>query len=189
MINPKNESEEHLFTCKECGCHDLVVKEYGTIIESLTATQECTCEKGQDGLAYERHYDLFTPYLESYYLDEDHHFNEKASDHGYEFEEELEEPWEEDIEENIYCEDCYDPTGECDIEEDNFQELEVIEREFYVACADCEREIEFGWSHPNRGGRIWPAECTDFNPWKCWPELRYREKWKKKGWLRPSNDR
>jgi hypothetical protein len=58
--------------------------------------------------------------------------------------------------------------------------------EFWVECAECEREIEFGWSHPDRGGRIWPAECSDFNPWKSWPEPKYRESWRQKNWLRPS---
>jgi hypothetical protein len=54
-----------------------------------------------------------------------------------------------------------------------------------IHCAECDREIEFGWSHPDRGGRIWPAECADFNPWKCWPEPRYTEPWLAKGWIRP----
>lgn len=58
--------------------------------------------------------------------------------------------------------------------------------QFYVNCVGCKREIEFGWSHPDRGGRIWPAECDDFNPWKSWPEPRYRDSWHKKNWLRPS---
>ena len=61
--------------------------------------------------------------------------------------------------------------------------------EFHVCCNGCNREIEFGWSHPDRGGRIWPAECSDFNPWKCWAESRYIEKWKDKDWLRPDKDR
>ena len=56
---------------------------------------------------------------------------------------------------------------------------------FYVRCGGCRREIEFGWSHPERAGRIWPAECSDFNPWKGVPEPRFTESWHKKGWLRP----
>jgi hypothetical protein len=69
------------------------------------------------------------------------------------------------------------------------EEAEVDEdsEEFYVKCNGCNREIEFGWSHPDRGGRIWPSECTDFNPWRCWPEPRYREQWANKGWLKPKN--
>ncbi|OGU62087.1 MAG: hypothetical protein A2V66_07995 [Ignavibacteria bacterium RBG_13_36_8] len=72
-------------------------------------------------------------------------------------------------------------------EETEEAEIDEDSSKFYVRCEGCNREIEFGWSHPDRGGRIWPAECTDFNPWKCWPEPRYIDTWKKKGWLGPSN--
>lgn len=68
------------------------------------------------------------------------------------------------------------------------EELDLDSVEFFVNCADCDREIEFGWSHPDRMGRIWPAECSDFNPWKSWPEPRYRENWKNKNWLRPGTE-
>ncbi len=54
---------------------------------------------------------------------------------------------------------------------------------FYVNCASCDREIEFGWSHPNRGGGIFPAECSDFVPGEIWPEPRYLKSWQQKGWL------
>lgn len=57
---------------------------------------------------------------------------------------------------------------------------------FYLRCDNCYREIEFGWSHPDRGGRIWPVEASCFNPWKSWPEPRYRKSWQRRGWLRPS---
>ncbi len=56
--------------------------------------------------------------------------------------------------------------------------------EFYVNCAGCDREIEFGWSEPDRGGRIFPAECSDFVPGEYWPEPRYWDSWQQKHWLR-----
>ena len=56
--------------------------------------------------------------------------------------------------------------------------------EFYVNCADCDREIEFGWSQPNGTGRIFPAECSDFNPVGLTPEARYWDSWQQKHWLR-----
>jgi hypothetical protein len=59
-------------------------------------------------------------------------------------------------------------------------------RRWYVRCSDCDREIEFGWSHPGRAGRFWPVEAACFNPWKSWPEPRYRKVWKARGWLRPN---
>jgi hypothetical protein len=55
---------------------------------------------------------------------------------------------------------------------------------FYVNCAGCDREIEFGWSQADRGGRIFPAECSDFIPEKLWPEPRYLNSWHEKHWLK-----
>ncbi len=69
-------------------------------------------------------------------------------------------------------------------DEDVSDEPETIDHEFFVNCEGCDREVEFGWSHPDRAGRIWPAECTDFNPWLCWPEPRYKDSWQTKNWLR-----
>lgn len=51
-------------------------------------------------------------------------------------------------------------------------------------CAGCDREIEFGWSAPNRGGGIFPVECADFSPKGLWPEPRYLDAWQQRGWLK-----
>lgn len=55
---------------------------------------------------------------------------------------------------------------------------------FYVNCAGCDREIEFGWEKSNRGGGIFPVECSGFNPAGIWPEPRYLDSWYQKGWLK-----
>lgn len=55
--------------------------------------------------------------------------------------------------------------------------------EFYVNCAGCNREIEFGWSQPNRGGRIYPVECSDFFPGEVWADPKYMDIWQQRGWL------
>jgi hypothetical protein len=55
---------------------------------------------------------------------------------------------------------------------------------FYVNCADCDREIEFGWSQSNRGGRIYPVECSDFIPENVWPDPKYVKVWQQRGWIR-----
>lgn len=75
------------------------------------------------------------------------------------------------------------------------EEYEIFEAEdnpgndkFYVNCASCDREIEFGWSHPNRVGGIFPVECSDFVPGEYWPEPRYLDSWQKKGWLRAGDE-
>ena len=52
-------------------------------------------------------------------------------------------------------------------------------------CDGFNREIEFGLSHPDRKGRIWPAECEDFIPLKCFPEPRFKESWAKRNWIQP----
>lgn len=48
---------------------------------------------------------------------------------------------------------------------------------YFVNCSGCDREIEFGWSQPDRGGRIFPVECSDFMPHKLWPEPRFVRSW------------
>jgi hypothetical protein len=52
-----------------------------------------------------------------------------------------------------------------------------------VNCANCDREIEFGWSQPDRGGLIFPVEYSDFIPGEIWPEPRFLDSWKLKNWL------
>ena len=51
---------------------------------------------------------------------------------------------------------------------------------FYVNCAGCDREIEFGWAHPNRRGRIYPVECSDFIHGDVWPDPKYADVWKER---------
>jgi hypothetical protein len=60
------------------------------------------------------------------------------------------------------------------------QESYPVGDKFYVNCAGCEREIEFGWSQPNRGGRIYPVECSDFIPGNVWPDPKYADVWKQR---------
>ena len=59
---------------------------------------------------------------------------------------------------------------------------------FYVNCASCDREIEFGWSQSGRGGGIFPVECSDFIPGEIWPEPRYLDSWHQKHWLRKGDN-
>lgn len=56
--------------------------------------------------------------------------------------------------------------------------------EYYVSCGDCDREIEFGWSQPDRRGLIFPIEFMDFNPGECRPDPKYLDAWLQRGWLR-----
>ena len=86
----------------------------------------------------------------------------------------------------VQCYNCLNSASDEDwVVEIGYSDIDEESMECYVRCAGCNREIEFGWSHPERGGRIWPVECSDFNPWKSWPKPRYREKWLERGWIRP----
>ncbi|MGB8215399.1 MAG: hypothetical protein WCE68_17755, partial [Anaerolineales bacterium] len=70
------------------------------------------------------------------------------------------------------------------------EEYEIFEAEtdresdeFFVNCDNCDREIEFGWSQPDRRGLILPVEFSDFDPSKCWPDPKYLDIWQQRGWV------
>lgn len=170
---------EEFFTCKQCGCKELIVKEYYKVAKSLIETQHCDCGRSKNGLAYQSNYTLYIPGVDFYKLGHDHRFYETAE----EYYEDVGEPHIEDFSVKVYCRYCYDPNGDFEVRERDPLDIEVGDIEFYVACANCGREIEFGWTYSGRDALIWPAECTDFDPRNCIPEPRYRDKWVRRGWL------
>jgi hypothetical protein len=173
------------FRCKNCGCTDLIIEDEYTAVEEFVNTLGCDCEDGpSDGIAATFTNVVRTQLSERGVLDEDHRAQE------WEKSEETGDAETECIEHEVYCQECYESADQNDWEiHNNPEDDETEDSEFFVRCAGCDREIEFGWSHPDRGGRIWPAESKDFNPWKSWPEPRYRESWAKKGWFRPNGQR
>lgn len=173
-------SDEYLFTCKECGSHELKVVCRYKVDEEYNNILPCTCGGENDGLAAEQTIYVTIDYEDYGYLDEDHRWE-------VEYEREELDRCRYDEEPDVYCQECFENYCE-DYYLESLDEEDVINEstEFWVYCSGCQKEIEFGWSHPYRGGRIWPSECVDFNPWKCWPEPRYQESWRKKNWLRPS---
>jgi hypothetical protein len=135
------------FTCKTCGGHNLIVTHVWTILAGVES------ENWQE----------WGP------LKEDHHWH-------YEFKEKIEENEDEEVERGDFGE----------YEEDDAasepEEFEIFETEtsresdeFFVNCGNCDREIEFGWSQPDRRGLIWPVEFSDFVPAETWPDPRYTE--------------
>ncbi len=92
------------------------------------------------------------------------------------------------IDEEILCHECYNQRPnqkECESVEVKTEMIELgVDERNYVYCCECNHEIEFGYSHPE-GGRIWPCESKDFNPWKTCPIGRYAQAWQKRGWIRP----
>jgi hypothetical protein len=142
------------FTCKNCGGHNLTVKHVWSIL--VGPESESWQEWGQ--------------------LEPDHLWR-------YEFKEKIKQAKDEEGEVERgdfggFAEDDSDSKPE---------EYEIFEQksdpesdEFYVACASCDREIEFGWSGPEHGGRIFPVECSDFVPREYRSEPRYWDSWQKK---------
>jgi len=148
------------FTCKECGSH------------KLTVTHTWSIQAGPNSEQWQE----WGP------LKDNHHWH-------YEFREKVEADADDETERGDFG----------DLEEDDSvsepEEYEVYETggtqendEFYVNCEGCDREIEFGWSKPDRRGQILPVEFSDFVPNESWPDPRYLEIWQQAGWdvKRPS---
>lgn len=151
-----NDYQPWEFTCKTCGDH------------SLTVTHIWAILAGPDSESWQE----WGP-LEANHL---WHF---------EFKSKIEKDEDDEVERWDFAEYAKDDSSSTP------EEYEIYEPEdnpgndrFYVNCASCDREIEFGWSQPNRGGRIFPVECSDFVPGDTWPEPRYLDSWQQKGWLR-----
>jgi hypothetical protein len=145
------------FTCKTCGGHTLSVIHVWTILAGPES--ENWREWGP--------------------LGKDHHWR-------FDFKEkiEIDENDDNEVELGDFGEFAVDDSDSEPEEYEMFEpESDPESDEFYVNCAGCDREIEFGWSQPDRGGQIFPVECSDFNPGEIWPEPRYLESWQQKHWL------
>lgn len=147
------------FTCKRCGGHELNVYRYWRILA------------GPDSEAWQE----WGP------LEADHRWH-------FEFKQKIEKEIDQETADTIARRDFAEYTKDRSSSEP--EEYEIHEPEsnpgndrFYVNCAGCDREIEFGWSQPNRGGGIFPVEFADFNPKGIWPEPRYLNAWQQRGWL------
>jgi hypothetical protein len=160
-----NEPQPWEFTCKTCGSHKLTIYRVWKILAGPES--ETWQEWGP--------------------LEADHTWR-------FKYKEKIEKEEKEEEEED-YDDDDGNRWNFREYTKDNSSskpvEYEIFEPEdnpgndkFYVNCANCDREIEFGWSQPDRGGGIFPAECSDFYPEGLWPEPRYLDSWKKKGWLK-----
>ena len=167
----KMTNEDYFFTCKDCGSHDLVVVNEYEITENITKTLDCVCGNS-NGIAALRSYCITTEYKSWGVFDDTHRWGNDGT-------EELNSNTQEDDAE-VLCSKCLDDANEKDWKTTDETEQDS---DYYVKCNGCDREIEFGWSHAD-GGRIWPAEYADFNPWKCFPDEKYKESWAKKNWLR-----
>jgi hypothetical protein len=173
-------NKRHLFTCKRCDSHDVLVASLYKVIEVHKKILPCECHTALDSMAAIESFTV-EKHLEDYgYLDQNHQW-EFVSRNNLIDRKEL------DTDMQLQCGKCF-IIYEIDKKKwkTKFRKRELLEEsvKFHVSCGGCGHEIEFGWSEPNRAGHIWPVECIDFNPTKVWPEPRFREKWSQKGWLR-----
>jgi hypothetical protein len=147
------------FTCKTCGAHELSVRR--TWITLAGPESETWQEWGP--------------------LKRDHRWT-------FEFKEMVGQEEKDEIERGDFDEFAEDDSDSGPENYETFEpESDPESDEFYVNCAGCDREIEFGWEKPNRGGGIFPVECSDFIAGEIWPEPRYSERWLQKHMLPVSN--
>lgn len=177
----RDENGEYLFTCNKCGNHELIVVHDYTMTKYFIRTLYCDCGDSEDNIAAKEKSHVKTAYTNWGELEDDHRWEEDEM-------EELEIIENEIDSHKVYCQKCFDNASSNDWEFDEESDYDEDSHEHFVRCDGCKREVEFGWSHPPEtgGGRIWPSECKDFNPWRCFPNPKYKESWAKKNWIRPN---
>jgi hypothetical protein len=153
-----NDHQPWQFLCKSCGGHDLTVTHVWNILAGPES--ETWQEWGP--------------------LQADHLWR-------YDFKEKIEKQADKDgqVERGdfgVFAEDDSDSEA---VEYETVEpESDPEQDEFFVNCADCDREIEFGWSQSNGARRIFPVDCSDFSPIGLTPAARYWDSWHQKHWLR-----
>jgi hypothetical protein len=142
------------FTCSSCGGHNLIV----THVWSILA--------GEDS----EHWQEWGP------LKDNHHWQ-------FEFKEKIEENADHEVQRGDFGEYQEDDSDSEPEEYEIFEsETNRESDEFFINCENCDREVEFGWSQPDRRGLILPVEFSDFNPSDSWPDPKYADSWRQRGW-------
>ncbi|MFC2168355.1 hypothetical protein ACFLRW_05160 [Acidobacteriota bacterium] len=180
MKNTIQITKQHLFTCKRCDSHDILVAILYKIFENHKRILPCECQSSLNGKAAIQSFFVEKHFEDYGYLDKNHQWEFVHRNN-------LIDRKEVDTNLELKCGKCF-ILYEIDRKKWNTQveKLELSEEsvEFHVSCGGCGHELEFGWSQPDRIGEIWPVECADFDPKKVWPEPRFRENWSQKGWIR-----
>ena len=154
-----NDKKERKFTCRTCGGHSLIVTHVWGILAGAKS------ERWQE----------WGP------LKDNHHWH-------YEFKEKIEKNEDDEVQRGDFGEfEEDDSASEPEVYEIYETETNRESDEFFVNCENCDREIEFGWSQPDRRGLILPVEFSDFIPSESWPDPKYLDIWQQKGWVRRRN--
>lgn len=176
------------YTCEACGGHGFEVNVAFVRTREFTQALRCGCSTAPNGIAARVTFRVTTSHERNGgVLGDDHRVGWGDESGEEEVDREVEE-----LERETCCAACLEGAlpSDWDSEEDGIDDdVEVSDEDQFVVCADCGHEIEFGYSHPEDGGRIWPCEARDFNPWMTFPAPRYREAWAARGWLRPEGRR
>ena len=151
-----NDQDPSKFTCSNCGGHELIVTHVWNILA------------GNDTERWQE----WGP------LKDNHHWQ-------YEFKEKIEENADDEVERGDFGKYQEDDSASEPEEYETYETETSRESDvFFVNCGNCDREVEFGWSEPDRRGLILPAEFSDFNPLESWPDPKYVDVWQQRGWLR-----
>jgi hypothetical protein len=175
------ESEEYVlpfFTCRQCGSRSV---EYIAAIMTEDVTESSLpCRCGAADVALTR------TVTRSMHIQGSGHVLKDRQPH-----EEERDILDEEIEEEhgpVECQRCVNLfAGREDLwDVEEVSTTDEGDRDLTLHCGGCRREIEFGYSHESKQGRLWlDQDDRDFNPWKCFPDPRYREAWEARGWTRP----
>jgi hypothetical protein len=175
---PTADGDDPGYCCMQCGSNDFEVVKEGYRRVTYQESLECHC--GECSRAAEETRTDVHRFVIVHELDRAHRLGEVVD----EFDKDIEEG---DRVTEIHCHECGHDSEPSDwmAEAPEVEMSDEDDFEFSVRCSRCRHEIEFGWSHPGRGGRFWPCEAADFNPWKSWPEPRFRADWVRRGWIPP----
>lgn len=150
------QNEISKFTCRDCGYHQLIVSRVWNIEAGINS--ETWREWGP--------------------LKDDHHWQ-------FQFKEKIEKNEDDEVQRGNFGEFSEDDS---DSEPEDYESMDSdVNREsdeFFVNCGNCDREIEFGWTEPDRRGLILPVEFLDFNPAESWADPKFISTWRERGWLK-----
>ncbi len=154
---------DHTYTCSACGAHDFTVENESFKHLIYTVTLTCTCE-ADAGIAHIKTFEVEDSTFRTGPLDDLHQVQEWDEHEPDRYHEDI-------VDEEVNCQSCCEDASGDDYETivDDEVPLGHLDR-WRVRCDGCGRLIPFGWSHPARGGRIWPVDSVDHIPGKAWPE-------------------
>lgn len=155
-----NDNQSWEFTCKTCDAHELTVTRVWNVLAGPDS------ERWQEWGPLEANH--LSHFLFREKIEKDKEDEANRSDYRQAFREYANDTSISSLKDNEIYEQRNNPGNDM----------------FFVNCSGCDREIEFGWSLPDRGGLIYPAECSDFVPEELWPEPRYLDSWHQKHWLK-----